>query len=67
MDNKLKDMIETPNIDTWFICRNEDNTVIHYFFNPANNQIGTGQPIVEEYTNEADWLERLKELGITPE
>jgi len=65
--NKLKDMIETPSIDTWFICRNEDNTVIHYFFNPANNQIGTGQPIVEEYDNEADWLERLKELGITPE
>ncbi len=67
MDNKLKDMIETPNIDTWFICRNEDNTVIHYFFNPANNQVGTGQPIIEEFDNEADWLERLKELGITPE
>ena len=60
-------MIETPNIDTWFICRNEDNTVIHYFFNPANNQVGTGLPIIEEYDNEADWLERLKELGITPE
>ena len=60
-------MIETPNIDTWFICRNKDNTVIHYFFNPANHEMATGQPIVEEYTNEADWLIRLKELGITPE
>lgn len=60
-------MTETPNIDTWFICRNEDLTVIHYFFNPANNEMDTGQPIVEEYDNEADWLERLKELGITPE
>ncbi len=60
-------MTETPNIDMWFICRNEDLTVIHYFFNPANNEMDTGQPIVEEYTNEADWLERLKELGITPE
>lgn len=59
-------MIETPNIDTWFICRNEDNSVIHYFFNPANNQVGTGLPIIEEYDNEADWLVRLKELGITP-
>tara|TARA_R110000823_G_scaffold306847_1_gene429352 strand:+ start:1057 stop:1236 length:180 start_codon:yes stop_codon:yes gene_type:complete len=59
-------MKETPNIDIWFICRNEDLTVIHYFFNPANNEMDTGQPIVEEYTNEADWLERLKELGITP-
>jgi len=60
-------MTETPNIDMWFICRNEDLTVIHYFFNPANNQMDTGQPIVEEYTNEADWLARLAELGITPE
>jgi len=60
-------MIEIPNIDTWFICRNEDLTVIHYFFNPANNQVGTGQPIIEEYDNEADWIIRLKELGITPE
>ena len=60
-------MTETPNIDMWFICRNEDLTVIHYFVNPANNEMATGQPIVEEYDNEADWLERLKELGITPE
>jgi len=60
-------MTETPNIDMWFICRNEDLTVIHYFFNPANNEMDTGQPIVEEYDNEADWLVRLKELGITPE
>jgi len=60
-------MTETPNIDMWFICRNEDLSVIHYFFNPANNEMDTGQPIIEEYTNEADWLERLKELGITPE
>lgn len=60
-------MTETPNIDMWFICRNEDLTVIHYFFNPANNEMDTGQPIVEEYDNKADWLVRLKELGITPE
>ncbi len=60
-------MTQTPNIDMWFICRNEDLTVIHYFFNPANNEMDTGQPIVEEYDNESDWLVRLKELGITPE
>jgi len=60
-------MIETPNIDTWFICRNEDLSVIHYFFNSANCEMATGQPIVEEYDNEADWLVRLAELGITPE
>ena len=26
-----------------------------------------GLPIFEEYDNEADWLLRLEELGITPE
>ena len=60
-------MTQTPNIDMWFICRNEGLTVIHYFFNPANNEMDTGQPIVEEYDNESDWLIRLAELGITPE
>ena len=55
-------MTQTPNIDMWFICRNEDLTVIHYFFNPANNEMDTGQPIVEEYDNESDWLIRLAEL-----
>ena len=29
--------------------------------------LGCGLPIFEEYDNEADWLVRLKELGITPE
>ncbi len=58
-------MIKTPNIDTWFICGNEDLTIIHYFFNPANHEMATGQPIVEEYYNEANWLIRLAELGIT--
>lgn len=60
-------MIKTPNIDMWLICLNEDLSVIHYFFNPAHVKYATGQPIIEEFTNEADWLERLKELGITPE
>ena len=60
-------MIETPNIDMWFICRNEDLSVIQYLLKSANNQSGTGQPIREEYDNKADWLSRLKELGITPE
>ena len=60
-------MIKTPNIDTWFICGNEDLTIIHHFFHKANHEIATGQPIVEEFDNEADWIIRLAELGITPE
>ena len=40
---------------------------IVYAFNATGNMLGCGQPIYEEYFNEAEWLERLAELGITPE
>lgn len=29
--------------------------------------LDSGQPIIEEFDNESDWLIRLAELGITPE
>lgn len=57
----------TPNIDIWFIGRNEDNSLIQYASAPANKILGCGLPIFEEFDNEADWLVRLAELGITPE
>ena len=57
----------TPNIDIWFIGRNENNSIMHYAFNRANHMLGCGLPIFEEYDNEADWIIRLKELGLTPE
>jgi len=53
--------------DTWFIARNEDLTIIHYGFAPKGTDIDTGQPIVEEFDNEADWLARLLELNIIPD
>lgn len=56
-----------PNIDIWFIGRNEDNSLIQYASAPANKMLGCGLPIFEEFDNEADWLVRLAELGITPE
>ena len=52
--------------DTWFIARNEDSTIVHYGFAPEGTDIDTGQPVVEEFNNRADWLARLLELGITP-
>ena len=52
--------------DTWFIARNEDSTIVHYGFSPKGTDIDTGQPVVEEFNNKADWLARLLELGITP-
>ncbi len=53
--------------NTWYIVYLEDKSKIYYGFLPKNEILGTGMPVIEEYTNEADWLERLKELGITPE
>jgi hypothetical protein len=34
---------------------------------PNRHELDSGQPIIEEFDNEADWLIRLAELGITPE
>lgn len=53
--------------DTWFIAHNEELTVIHYGFCPKGTALDSGQPIIEEFDNEADWLIRLAELGIIPE
>tara|TARA_R100000734_G_C3247080_1_gene49865 strand:- start:51 stop:233 length:183 start_codon:yes stop_codon:yes gene_type:complete len=57
----------TVEADTWMIALNNDASLIYYDFINAGNAFATGQPIVEEYNNEAEWLLRLKELGITPE
>ena len=53
--------------ETWFIARNEDLTIIHYGYAPANTEIDSGQPVIEEFDNVDNWLVRLKELNITPE
>lgn len=58
--------IITPNKDTWWIGRAEgmQPEEIVYAFNVTGNMLGCGQPIFEEYFNEAEWLERLAELGV---
>ena len=58
---------QTVDKDTWYIAHNEDLTIIHYGFCPEGTALDSGQPIIEEFDNEADWLIRLDELGITPE
>ena len=62
-------LVKIPEQDTWWIGRKEDmpSDQIVYAFNSAGIQLGCGQPIYEEFFNEADWLERLAELGVTPE
>ncbi len=65
--NKLNMVHKTVDKDTWYIVYLEDKSKIFYVFCPNGTRLDSGMPVVEEYTNEADWLERLKELGITPE
>ena len=56
----------TVEADTWMIALNNDASLIFYDFIGAGYWFANGQPIIEEYDNEADWLVRLAELGITP-
>ena len=60
-------MRATVESDTWIIALNNDASLIFYDFINAGNSFATGQPIIEEFDNEAAWLVRLAELGITPE
>lgn len=53
--------------DTWFIAHNADYSVVHYGWVSKGKELDSGQPIIEEFDNEAAWLIRLAELGIVPD
>lgn len=65
--NKLNMVHKTVDRDTWYIVYLEDESKIFYGFCPNGTRLDSGMPVVEEFDNEADWLVRLAELGITPE
>ena len=48
----------------WWIAKSEDDSVIHYGTVDENNIVETGQPILESYNNENDWLIILQQLGV---
>jgi hypothetical protein len=49
--------------DTWFIAHNGID-VFHWGFVPKDTQLDTGQPHLETFDNEEDWLTRKVELNI---
>lgn len=54
--------------DTWFISYNADKSVIHYGEAEKGTSINSGQLFQDPlYYDKDAWLERLAELGITPE
>lgn len=65
--NKLNMVHQTVDKDTWYIVYLEDESIIYYGFCPNGTRLDSGMPVVEEFDNEAEWLVRLAELGITPE
>jgi len=52
--------------NTWFIAHNEID-IFHYGFVETGKRIDTGQPNLELFYNEQDWLDRLTELNINLE
>jgi len=57
-----------PEQTTYFICYNSDRSeVTSYGSVEPTTQMGTGQPILDQYLDEDEWLAVLLENGITPD
>jgi len=59
--------IKNPEQTTYFICREDDRfTITAYGSVEPTQTMNTGQPIMDEYLDEAEWLAKLLESGIDP-
>ena len=59
--------IKNPEQTTYFICREDDTfTITAYGSVEPTQTMNTGQPIMDEYLDEAEWLAKLLESGIDP-
>ena len=60
--------IQYPEQTTYFICREDDTfTITAYGIVETNQCMITGQPIMDEYLDEATWVQILIDAGIDPE
>ena len=54
--------------DKWWICYNEDNSIVHYGKTEAPQQTETGLSLFQVFDDEASWLSVLdSEFNITIE
>ena len=61
----MENSIIYPNQTTYFICYNENRVdVMAYGIVEPTQQMETGQPILDIYLDEVEWLEVLTERGI---
>jgi len=59
--------IKNPEQTTYFICREDDTfTITAYGSVETTQTMNTGQPIMDEYLDEAEWLAILMAAGIDP-
>ena len=59
--------IKNPEQTTYFICREDDRfTITAYGSVEPTQTMNTGQPIMDEYLDEAEWLAILLKAGIDP-
>ncbi len=60
--------IQYPEQTTYFICREDDTfTITAYGIVETNQCMITGQPIMDQYLDEAEWVQILIDAGIDPE
>ena len=60
--------IQYPEQKTFFICREDDTfTVTAYGIVDTNQCMITGQPIMDQYLDEAEWIQVLIDAGIDPQ
>jgi len=59
--------IKNPEVETYFICKDNENAITAYGSVQPEQTMNTGQPIVDTYLDKAEWEATLLEGGITIE
>ena len=51
---------------TWYIAH-DNETIVHYGVCEIGTNLDSGQPYLEEFLTEQEWLDRLSEFDIEPD
>ena len=59
--------IKKPEPIKYYIVRNNENKIMAYGVVEQNQQMQTGQPIMDTYLDKTEWENKLLESGVTLE
>jgi len=62
----MTNSIKYPTQTKWFITYTDKDVIVSYGEVTPEQEMETGQPIMNVYDNEEEWLEVLIENGINP-